>query len=266
MAKSARRLVQRFGIEVETEGCPRDCFVIAVDVGSRNQLGACSSVEVHACIDHHSSRDGFEGAVLEVVDPDAPSTGWIVSRLFGGPRDEEEALLLLASVVYDTAGLRHADPWVVREVGEIMERFGIQLLDVYRLVEEELDFARKISVMKALQNLRFRTVSDIVVAGTIVPSNESHAARALLLLGADAAFVASQRKGGEVRLSARFSRRILSLGVTASEVLSVVAAELGCSSGGHPGAAGLTCVGDAEAVINAALAVTERLLKRALKH
>jgi len=237
-----------------------------VDTGSRNQLGPCSGVRVHACLDHHVSRDGFEDAILEFVDPDAPSTGWLVSKIFGGPRNREEALLLLASIVYDTASLRHADPWVVREVGELMEKFDIQLLDVFRLVEEELDFARKISVMKALQNLRFRTVSDMVIAGTIVPSNESHAARALLLLGADAAFVASQRKGGEVRLSARFSRRILDLGVTATGVLERVARDMDCSSGGHAGAAGLTCVGDAEAIVNAALAVTERLLKRALKH
>ena len=73
--------------------------------------------------------------------------------------------------------------------------------------------------------------------------------KALLHLGADIAFVGSQR-GDEFGISARATSDIVRAGVHLGRLLNGVGSETSNGGGGHPGAAGISGVGDVEAMLN----------------
>ncbi len=69
------------------------------------------------------------------------------------------------------------------------------------------------------------------------------------MAGADVAFVGSQRDE-RFRISARAKQDIVRKGLHLGRLLDEVGGETDNSGGGHAGAAGLTGVGDVEAVLN----------------
>ncbi len=77
----------------------------------------------------------------------------------------------------------------------------------------------------------------------------SHLAERMLGLGADVAFVGSQR-GDQFRISARASQVLVRKGLHLGKLLGSVGSETTNGGGGHPGAAGITGVGDVEAILN----------------
>jgi nanoRNase/pAp phosphatase (c-di-AMP/oligoRNAs hydrolase) len=85
--------------------------------------------------------------------------------------------------------------------------------------------------------------------------------KALLDLGADIAFVGSQR-GEMFRISARATQAMVRKGVHLGKLLGAVGTETTNGGGGHPGAAGITGTGDVEAILNISVDNALRLLKK----
>ena len=90
---------------------------------------------------------------------------------------------------------------------------------------------------------------------------EASVCKALLFLGADIAFVGSQR-GEHFRISARATQAMVRNGVHLGKLLGGVGSETTNGGGGHPGAAGLTGTGDVEAILNISLENALKLLRK----
>jgi nanoRNase/pAp phosphatase (c-di-AMP/oligoRNAs hydrolase) len=90
------------------------------------------------------------------------------------------------------------------------------------------------------------------VAISLGSSHESSVCKALLGIGADVAFVGSQRDE-KFRISARARQDLVRKGMHLGKILDEVGGETSSSGGGHAGAAGLTGTGDVEALLNICL-------------
>jgi hypothetical protein len=80
-------------------------------------------------------------------------------------------------------------------------------------------------------------------------------------LGADIVFVGSQR-GEHFRISARATQAVVRKGIHLGKLLGGVGSETTNGGGGHPGAAGLTGVGDVEAILNISAENAMKILKK----
>lgn len=237
-----------------------DYFVV-VDTASRSLLGMYSSLRIDVVVDHHSPTDDFPEAV-RLIDESMTSCVELVLKLGFQPLDRNYALIALAGILYDTGHFRHATPNSLHTFADLMERFGIEMYEVYPIIaEESMDYGKRTAILKAMQRVRFKAAGRYVVAGSRVSSYEGVVARQLITAGAHVAFVASQ-KGERVRLSGRIVGELVSKGLHLGAILKELAEEFGCEAGGHDGAAGLTCVGDAEAILNAAIDKTVALLEK----
>ncbi len=119
--------------------------------------------------------------------------------------------------------------------------------------------------MKGGQRLRYQSLGNYIVAVSQVSSFESDVSGALLSLGADIAFVGSQREDG-FRISARATQTIVKEGLHLGNLMVDVGKENGCNGGGHDGAAGLSGVGDVEAMLNICIKRTKKALKLITQH
>jgi len=121
--------------------------------------------------------------------------------------------------------------------------------EVLSITESPVDISERVAQLKGGQRMRFERVGQYVVAISQGSSFESSVCKALLNLGADLAFVASQRDE-EFRLSARARQDLVRKGLHLGQLLGNVGEETDNDGGGHGGAAGLVGVGDAEAILN----------------
>jgi nanoRNase/pAp phosphatase (c-di-AMP/oligoRNAs hydrolase) len=228
--------------------------IIVVDAPSPDRLGEYRDrLKDPMVIDHHRpSYDWYTPFVL--VDETRSSTSEVIHTLLkhGGRKiSMSMGLALLAGIITDTGKFSHANAATFRTVGEIMEETGISMNDVLSVfeVEFETDYSKKISRLKGAQRLRYLKVGDFIVAYSQVGAFESSLCQGLINLGADIAFVGSQ-KGNNFRISARATQAATSSGLHLGDILHEIGEENGCNGGGHDGAAGMSGVGDVEALLN----------------
>ena len=131
----------------------------------------------------------------------------------------------------------------------LIEQAGVNVEDVLALTDSPTDISERVAQMKGGQRMRFERVGEYIVAVSQGSSFESSVCKAMLSLGADIAFVASQRDQ-EFRLSARARQDLVRKGLHLGQLLGDVGQETDNDGGGHGGAAGLVGVGDAEAILN----------------
>jgi nanoRNase/pAp phosphatase (c-di-AMP/oligoRNAs hydrolase) len=101
----------------------------------------------------------------------------------------------------------------------------------------------------------------MVVAVAIGGSFEASSCRALTLAGADVVFVGSQRDE-EFRISARATQDMVRKGVHLGNIMGELSGETHTEGGGHGGAAGLSGVGDAEAMLHMCMTRTMNEFRR----
>lgn len=103
--------------------------VVTLDAADPKRLGGMihllESAGISICIDHHRTNPGF--AAIDLIDPEASSTGELVYRLIermGGAPSDDVAACLYAAIVTDTGRFMYeaAKPETLRVAAELRER------------------------------------------------------------------------------------------------------------------------------------------------
>jgi phosphoesterase RecJ-like protein len=266
LSKNGKSLQKNLEVEViEKPDISLYDKIVIVDSPSPDRLGEFKDkLKNFIVIDHHSKTFDWETGI-SYVDEGKASCGEIIYQILklGEKKITDKiGLALLAGILTDTGKFSYANSDALKTYGEIMEESGVGMKDVISVFEEEheTDYSRKISRLKGGQRLRYQSSGGYIVAVSQVSSFESDVCNALLSLGADVAFVGSQRDD-EFRISSRATQNILKEGFHLGNLMADVGKENGCNGGGHDGAAGLSGVGDVEAMLNICIKRTKKTLK-----
>ena len=232
-----------------------------VDTNSFTQLSPYdeeifSSTTPLIVIDHHAVKEEVKTRTsFSFIDPNATSTAELVFSLMESlplpPPPMEVSLLLLAGIVFDTRRFAIASAKTFSVVAKLVD-LGANYNLVLKALQTKVSYSERVARLKAAQRTQLYLVNDdLVVAVSHVGSYEASAARSLLEIGADAAFVVSE-KDDAVRVSARCNSHFaektgMHLGVDVMEPLGKL---IGGAGGGHSMAAGADGTGSAEYVIS----------------
>jgi nanoRNase/pAp phosphatase (c-di-AMP/oligoRNAs hydrolase) len=225
--------------------------VVAVDSSSMEQVGVDLTGRDVVAIDHHAPSGDWD-SMLFYCDESRRSCAEIVFdilKLAGVEIDRRMGLALAVGMLTDSGHFRFANAAMMRTFSEVMETSGINMDEAMDLTDLEPDVSERISQMKGAQRMRFDRLGDSIVAISLGSAHESSVCKALLNIGADIAFVGSQRDE-KFRISARAKQDIVRKGMHLGKLLDEVGGETCNNGGGHAGAAGLTGVGDVEAILN----------------
>lgn len=226
--------------------------VVVLDTSSPDQLAPMASLPQRCIVvDHHAHNARWDGHMY-YCDESKRSCAEIVYQLLKVSKakmSREVGLALLTGMLTDSGHFKFATPSLLQTFAEIMESHHIEIDEVYDLVDLEQDISERISQLKGAQRMRFERVGERLVAISLGSAYESSVCKALLAMGADIAFVGSQR-GEQFRVSARARMDVVRMGLHLGKLLEDVGTETMSDGGGHGGAAGLMGVGDVEAILN----------------
>ncbi|WP_297092189.1 bifunctional oligoribonuclease/PAP phosphatase NrnA [Thermococcus sp.] len=263
----AKRLLTFSPVPLEKDPSVREDVVVIFDTSSPEQL---EPIEIPRgktviVIDHHAEKEKPIRADIAVVDSSRTSTAEIVWELFKylGFYDERAVKALLAGIVTDTANFRFANAKTFKAVSEMLERFPVQMGEIFQLVapvsDENIDQAKRMAILKACQRMEIRKFRKYVIAVSKVSAYESLACKTFLNLGADIAVVGSEKKG--VRISARAKEGLVRKGLHLGKIIEKVGPVIDGSGGGHAGAAGANGRKNLDEAIKLILKEIERFLK-----
>jgi bifunctional oligoribonuclease and PAP phosphatase NrnA len=237
--------------------------VVIVDTSSPDQLGELASVpENTIIIDHHARSDRW-GDRTYYCDDTRKSCAEIIYQLIkvaGIQVERNVGLALLAGMLTDSGHFRYSNGALLRSFADLMEEAGVEIDEVTSMTDLEPEISERISQLKGAQRIRFDRVGDKIVAISVGSAYESSVCKGMLSIGADAAFVGSQRDE-HFRLSARARPELVRMGLHLGKLLEDVGTETSNDGGGHGGAAGLVGVGDAEAILNICMQRTMDFLR-----
>ena len=237
--------------------------VLVVDTSSPEQLGEMNRPGPDwIIIDHHARSDKWAGCQYFCDDTKRSCSEIIFELLkeYGAPISKSTGLALLCGMTTDSGHFRYANPALLHNFGDLMSMSGAEMDEIYAMTDLEPDISERIAVLKGGQRLRFERVGERIVAVSLGSSFESSVCKSLLSMGADVAFVVSQRDE-TFRLSARARAEMVRAGLHLGKMLEDVGKETMNEGGGHPGAAGLTGNGDAEAIANICMSRTMAFLR-----
>jgi len=258
----SKRLVDRLGIAtVEAPDPAAFDRVVVCDASGPEQIPAAAQARRLLVVDHHAETGRWPAPVV-YIDESRASCCEVVYDLLGQanrPIDRTAALVLLVGMITDTAHFRFANPATLRTFAQVLEQHGIGISDVLQLMELETDLSERIAVLKGAQRLRLVRAGPWLIASSHGSSFEASVCRGLLALGADVAFVGSQRDE-HYRVSARAHAGLVQRGLHLGKLLGGIGDELNGGGGGHPGAAGIGGIGDVEAILHICVERTREAL------
>lgn len=261
----AKLLVAQLGIQVveSPESPPRDRLLV-LDTSGPEQLPDGLDLRDAIVVDHHSKNSKWDSAKMYYSDDSKSSCAEIVRELVrAGDRriSRDAALALMMGMLTDTGTFKFARPAVLRTFSELMEEHGIHMDEVLDLLAIDTDISERISQLKGAQRLKYWKVGEHIVAASQGSAFEASVCKGLLSLGADIAFVGSQRGEG-FRISARATQAVVREGIHLGKLLGDVGSETSNGGGGHPGAAGITGKGDVEAILNMSVENAIKVLRK----
>lgn len=250
----AKMVSEKMGIEILTE-CDIEKYdlVVAVDTSSPEQLGA-EAVKIpqnSVIIDHHQRNDKWQGMHFYCDDAKVACAEIILDliRECDIELTRDVGLVLLGGMLTDSGHFQFANPTMLRNFAYVLEKTGLQMDEALALTKSEVNMSERVSVMKCIERSRFDRVGDMIVAISYGGSYEASGCRALMLAGADVVFVASQRDES-FRLSARATQEMVRRGINLGDIVKDIGSETTTDGGGHEGAAGLSGIGDIEAMLH----------------
>lgn len=259
----SKLLSATLGISTSEEcGAPHSRLLI-LDTSGPEQLSGKYDLSEALIVDHHMRNDKWSSARMYYCDDSKSSCSEIVLELLKADQRDisrEAALALMYGILTDTGYFKFAKPGALMAFAQLMEMHSIQMDEAMGLVGVEIDISERISQLKGAQRLKYWKVSDHIVAISQGSAFEASVCKALLGLGADIAFVGSQR-GEQFRVSARANPALVRKGLHLGQLLGDVGHETTNGGGGHPGAAGISGTGDVEAILNIAAENAMRFLK-----
>ncbi len=239
-------------------------LVVVVDTSSPEQLkpGAAEIPLGSVVIDHHKPTGKWEGMHF-LCDETKVSCCEIIKELAecsGSGIPREAALALLGGMLTDSGHFQYANPGMMRSFADLLQKSGIHMDEVFNLTRSQMTVSERIAVMKAVGRVKFDRVGDMIVSISYGGSFESSSCRALMMIGADVAFVGSQRDE-EFRISARATQEAVRRGIHLGNILGGISGETDTDGGGHGGAAGLSGIGDVEAMLHMCMMKTMEVFR-----
>jgi nanoRNase/pAp phosphatase (c-di-AMP/oligoRNAs hydrolase) len=238
--------------------------LLVLDTSGPEQLGIDIDISRAIVVDHHTRNERWEKARLYYCDDTKSSCSEIVYELLkvaGKKPSRDVALALLFGMLTDTGYFKFARPTALITFSELMATHGIAMDEAMGLVDVDTDISERISQLKGAQRLKYWKVGNYIIATSQGSAFEASVCKSLLSLGADIGFVGSQR-GEQFRISARATQAVVRKGIHLGKLLGVVGSETTNGGGGHPGAAGLTGIGDVEAILNISAENAMKILKK----
>lgn len=263
--RTSKNVSARLGMELLLRPDRNYPLIVVLDTSSPEQLGSYSQMQGEMIIiDHHCPTNKWAERGTYLCDESKRSCAEVVLDIIdraAKPVSREMALGLCAGILTDTGHFRFANPASLRAFARLIEAAGASMEDVLSLTDSPTDISERVAQMKGGQRMRFERVGDYIVAISQGSSFESSVCKSMLSLGADIAFVASQR-GEEFRLSARARQDLVRKGLHLGQLLGDVGNETDNDGGGHGGAAGLVGIGDAEAILNICMQKSMAFLRK----
>ncbi|AMK14317.1 exopolyphosphatase-related protein [methanogenic archaeon mixed culture ISO4-G1] len=245
-------VVEKIGIEI-LEECDLTAYeqVVIVDTSSPEQLEMDQSIPEGAIvIDHHMSTGKWEGYDF-YCDSEKTSCCEIIKDILdenGIDIDRNMGLMLIGGMITDSGHFQFARPDMLTAFSDIMTRCGIDMDEAYNLTIMPVSMSEKIAMLKAIERTKFDRVGNLIVATSYGSSFEASSCRAIMAAGADVVFVGSQRDE-TFRLSTRATQEAVRKGVNLGDIMKGIGEETENDGGGHGGAAGLSGIGDVEAML-----------------
>ena len=248
----ARMVCDKLDIPVK-ESCDISGYdkVVVVDTSSPDQLELdCELPADTIVIDHHKPTGKWEGYEF-YCDDTRTSCCEIVKDIIDGAGIEitrDMGMMLLGGMITDGGHFQFANAHLLFAFGDIMQRCGIDMDEVFTLTQAPVSMSEKVAMMKSIERTKFDRVGNYIVATSYAGSFEASCCRAIMAAGADVVFVGSQREN-EFRLSARATQEVVRKGLHLGDLMSGVGQDTQTDGGGHGGAAGLSGIGDVEAML-----------------
>lgn len=248
-----KRLLENLNIQAEGQLInPEGTQPVVLDAQDDSSIGYTGIDWTRAIVIDHHRNSGRCKAPVAIIDETAASCCELVWDNIGRPEkvDRNVGMSLMAGLIADTGHLKRGGWKTLVAASEILKASGLSLEDIQTAFEsaEDQDMSRRISRLKGAQRMKFDRTGEWIVAVTETGAFESAACHALLSLGADVAFAASQ-KDEEFRITGRANRLATNAGIHLGDILNRIACECGGEGGGHDGAAGISGHGDAEAFL-----------------
>ena len=248
----ARMVCEKMDLDIR-ENCVLTDYeqVVIVDTSSPDQLELDQEIPADAIvIDHHMPTgkwDGFEfycndskTSCCEIVKEIIDGAGIEITRDMG--------LMLLGGMITDGGHFQFANADLLFAFGDLMKRCDIDMDEAFTLTQAQVSMSEKVAMMKSIERTKFDRVGNYIVATSYAGSFEASCCRAIMAAGADVVFVGSQREN-EFRLSARATQDVVRKGIHLGDIMSSMGQETMSDGGGHGGAAGLSGIGDVEAML-----------------
>jgi len=250
----AKIVADKLGISV-IDGCDLSAYelVVVVDTSSPEQFkpATVNIPENSLIIDHHTPTDKWVGmqficdesktACCELIYDIIRASGINIGRNVG--------MALLCGMLTDSGHFSFSNTQMLRAFADIMDETGIGMDEAMDFPRSEVGMSERVAVMKGMERSKFDRVGDMIVATSYGGSFEASVCKALLNAGADVVFVGSQRDD-MFRLSARADQEMVRRGIHLGEIMKDIGRETVTDGGGHGGAAGLSGIGDAEAMLH----------------
>lgn len=175
--------------------------IILVDVSNVDLLGdfreAFLSFEKPIfAIDHHYHTKLVHGLVY--VNKDRADCCEIIAELLkkmGKRIEREEAILLSAGILSDTALFKSANNASFRSFSWLLGRSKLKYSDLLQLISVPQNRSERIARLRALQRATFYEIGGFIAATSESGSFELSCASALIEAGCDFAFVANPHEG-----------------------------------------------------------------------
>lgn len=225
--------------------------VVVVDTSSPEQLEAPFAIPDDAIVVDHHTLTGMWTNELFYCDADRTSCCEIVKDIIdiaGRGIDRDTGLMLMCGMITDSGNMQYAKPPMLIAFSELMSRCGVEMDEVLTLTQVPVSISERIAMLKCMERTKFERIGNLIVASAVGGSFEASCCRALIAAGADIAFVGSQR-GDTMRISSRATQEAVRKGIHLGDIMHELGAETGNDGGGHNGAAGLSGIGDVEAML-----------------
>lgn len=269
----ARNLVKKLNYKIEINP-PLDGVdtIVILDSCSFSQLSPIDVAGFQGkifIIDHHIPEDDLKKRAVDgVFNETVTSTSELVYGLLkeeGFKFSKEVCLALITGIVTDTAHLQFARPETFRIVAELLELANLDYPEVLTFITIPTEPSRKIAHLKSASRLEMEKLGEWIVALSHVGSFEASAARSLVKIGADVAFVCSLEKE-EARVSVRATNAFVKkTGINfAKDYAPELVRELHGSGGGHLAAISVNgkFSGDEKALLQLCFKLLDELMKR----
>ena len=243
--------------DIQADSLPEtDVFIIA-DTSAWQQLGSMADVirsadKQQVVIDHHVSSDSMNA--LELKNTEAAATGELVcqaAEYLGVSFDAETASALYAAIATDTGWFRFpsTSETTMRIAADLMQR-GARPDVLFNLLYEQKSPARVRLAGRVLNRLEldadgrlawiYADKKDLMETKAVPSDTESLVNECLMIAGVQAAFIAVQQPGGQIKFSLR-----------CRQPYDVARLAESFGGGGHKLASGATVPGPLEEAVKA---------------